>query len=58
MTETNDCEQYIESFAKENFYPSLHLAGSCRMGSSTDPKAIVDGKLKVRDTENLRVIDA
>jgi choline dehydrogenase-like flavoprotein len=42
MTETNDYEQYIESFAKENFYPSLHLAGSCRMGSSTDPKAIVD----------------
>jgi choline dehydrogenase-like flavoprotein len=28
------------------------------MGSATDPKAVVDERLKVRSIENIRVIDA
>ncbi len=58
LTETNDCEQYFECLAKEVSYPTIHLAGSCRMGSATDPKAVVDERLKVRGIENVRVIDA
>jgi choline dehydrogenase len=58
VTETNDCEEYFECLAKEVSYPANHLAGSCRMGSATDPKAVVDERLRVRGIENLRVIDA
>jgi choline dehydrogenase len=58
VTETNDCEQYFECLAKEIAFGSGHLAGSCRMGSATDPKAVVDERLKVRGIENVRVIDA
>jgi len=58
VNETNDCEQYFECVAQQYSFPSLHLAGSCRMGSATDPKAVVDERLKVRGIQNLRVIDA
>ncbi len=58
VNETNDCEQYFECLAKEISYPTGHVAGSCRMGSATDPKAVVDERLRVRGIENVRVIDA
>jgi 4-pyridoxate dehydrogenase len=35
-----------------------HPAGTCKMGSDTDPLAVVDTELKVRGTEALRVVDA
>jgi choline dehydrogenase len=55
---TNNCENFFQCLAKETIRPSRHYAGSCRMGSSTDPKAVVDERLKVRGFPNLRVIDA
>ncbi len=58
VNETNDCEQYFQCLAKDVSLSTLHLAGSCRMGSATDPKAVVDERLKVRGIQNLRVIDA
>ncbi len=58
VTQTIDCEEYFECLAKEITYPATHLAGSCRMGSATDPKAVVDERLRVRGIENVRVIDA
>jgi choline dehydrogenase len=58
VTETNDCEEFFECLAKEITYSATHLAGSCRMGSATDPKAVVDERLRVRGIENVRVIDA
>ena len=36
--------------------PIFHPVGTCRMGH--DPRAVVDDRLKVHGTENLRVIDA
>jgi choline dehydrogenase len=35
-----------------------HPAGTCRMGVDTDPTAVVDGELRVRGVEGLRVADA
>jgi choline dehydrogenase/4-pyridoxate dehydrogenase len=35
-----------------------HPLGTCRMGPSSDPLAVVDSELRVRGTSNLRVVDA
>ena len=32
--------------------------GTCRMGTETDPTAVVDNKLRIHGLQNLRVIDA
>lgn len=36
----------------------FHPVGTCRMGRSDDPLAVVDGVLKVRGVRRLRVVDA
>lgn len=36
----------------------FHPVGTCRMGRADDPAAVVDGQLRVRGMEKLRVIDA
>jgi choline dehydrogenase/4-pyridoxate dehydrogenase len=45
-------DQYIRASART----AQHPAGTCRMG--TDPQAVVDGALRVRGIEALRVVDA
>jgi 4-pyridoxate dehydrogenase len=35
-----------------------HPLGTCKMGTASDPMAVVDGELKVRGLERLRVVDA
>lgn len=36
----------------------FHAAGTCRMGPSSDPRAVVDARLRVRGVKGLRVADA
>jgi choline dehydrogenase-like flavoprotein len=45
----NHCRRSV----KTNYHPS----GTCRMGASRDPLAVLDSKQRVRGVENLRVCD-
>lgn len=46
----------VHSFLKANVSSVYHLCGTCRMGG--DDLAVVDGDLRVRGLEGLRVVDA
>ncbi|HEU4518870.1 MAG TPA: GMC family oxidoreductase [Microvirga sp.] len=45
--------RHCKRFVKTNYHP----AGTCRMGSSSDPGAVLDSRLRVRGIEGLRVCD-
>lgn len=46
----------IEAYIRANAESSYHCVGTCRMGA--DEASVVDGALRVRGVEGLRVIDA
>ena len=39
----NNLEQYVRHFANTAYHP----VGTCKMGSSDDPSAVVDSKLRL-----------
>jgi len=45
--------KHCKRFVKTNYHPS----GTCRMGTSGDPMAVLDARLRVRGVEALRVCD-
>lgn len=45
--------RHCKRFVKTNYHPS----GTCRMGASRDPMAVLDARLRVRGVERLRVCD-
>ncbi|XP_057658303.1 glucose dehydrogenase [FAD, quinone] isoform X2 [Diorhabda carinulata] len=51
-------DNYWECAAKQQTGPENHQAGSCKMGPSTDPLAVVNPSLQVHGIDGLRVIDA
>jgi len=53
----NNLEEEIK-YWKNNVVSMWHPVGTCRMGSETDPRSVVNPKLKVIHTQHLRVIDA
>ncbi len=48
----------LEAYVRRVGAITQHAVGTCRMGTDGDPGAVVDGELKVRGIEGLRVIDA
>lgn len=36
----------------------VHIAGTCRCGSGSDPNAVVDERLNVLNVSKLRIVDA
>lgn len=49
---------YWECYARTATGPENHQVGSCRMGPSSDPMAVVDPELRVYGVKNLRIVDA
>jgi len=49
-------DEQIDAFARARAESAYHPSCSCAMGS--DPQAVVDGELRVRGVEALRVVDA
>lgn len=49
-----EIDQFIAATADTVYHP----VGTCRMGGTHDAGAVVDGDLKVRGIEGLRVVDA
>src|SRR5665213_1540486 len=48
----------IDAFIRKNAETIYHPVGTCRMGATGDPLAVVDAELKVQGLADLRVIDA
>ncbi len=55
--EAQDTAQ-IEDFLRDHSDTEYHPVGTCKMGPSTDPMAVVDSQLRVHGLQALRVIDA
>lgn len=53
-----DTDAYWECYAKHFTFTIYHHVGTCKMGPSSDPNAVVDERLRVRGIKHLRVIDA
>ncbi|KAL1459812.1 hypothetical protein WDU94_011766 [Cyamophila willieti] len=53
-----DSDAYWKCVIHRYTLPENHHTGTCKMGSSTDPDAVVDERLKVHGLVNVRVADA
>nr|CAH7753550.1 unnamed protein product [Callosobruchus chinensis] len=51
-------DKYWKCSAKRATAPENHQAGSCKMGPSNDPMAVVSPTLQVHGIDRLRVVDA
>ena len=51
-------DRYFKCVVHNNVITIYHPVGTCKMGTSMDPMAVVDPELRVLGTSNLRVIDA
>ena len=55
-----DCvgDEAIDDFVREHAESAYHPSGACKMGSPSDPLAVVDPETRVIGVEALRVVDS
>ena len=53
-----EADEEIDALGRRLGASSFHLCGTCKMGSESDPTAVVDPKTRVRGLTGLRVVDA
>jgi choline dehydrogenase len=51
-------DEEILAYIEQSATTIYHAAGTCKMGSNTDPMAVLDSKARVRGAKALRVVDA
>jgi choline dehydrogenase-like flavoprotein len=56
--ETFGTYQYFDCVLDKYVSAAHHIVGTCKMGNSSDPEAVVDPELRVYGVRNLRVVDA
>ncbi|MFB3097737.1 MAG: GMC oxidoreductase [Dehalococcoidia bacterium] len=47
----------LDAWLRRNVSTSQHLAGTCKMGPSSDPTAVVDQYCRMHGLQRLRVVD-
>jgi choline dehydrogenase-like flavoprotein len=57
-TEPAQSDETVRETIRGNSWSTPHFVGTCAMGPSTDPNAVVDGVGKVHGVEGLFVVDA
>jgi choline dehydrogenase-like flavoprotein len=50
-------DETLDAWLRRNVSTSQHLAGTCKMGPSSDPTAVVDQYCRVHGLQGLRVVD-
>ncbi len=53
-----DDPRQIEEALREHADTEYHVCGTCKMGSDSDPLAVVDAQLRVKGIDGLRIADA
>ena len=53
-----ESDESLDNWMLDNVGTQHHSCGTCKMGPSSDPMAVVDQYMKVHGVEGLRVIDA
>jgi choline dehydrogenase-like flavoprotein len=56
--ETFGTYQYFSCVLDKYVNSAHHIVGTCKMGNSSDPQAVVDPELRVYGVSSLRVVDA
>jgi len=51
-------DEELDAWARRVTETGYHASGTCKMGPSDDPEAVVDPQLRVHGVEGLRVVDA
>jgi 5-(hydroxymethyl)furfural/furfural oxidase len=51
-------DEAITDWVRETVWSGWHVSGTCRMGRTDDPMAVLDSHCRVRGVEGLRVVDA
>jgi choline dehydrogenase len=51
-------DESLDAWLLQNVSTSQHISGTCKMGPSSDPMAVVDQRCRVHGLDGLRVVDA